>query len=375
MTRTQPFTQFPTSVPGIWQDAGAHTAVLDTISITTLQLFVALSPNFAQSGRVTPGPELPAGVEVNVRAQPQKATVGDPIQIDVDISLPKGYQAILRKPASQVGDFAVLEFNPGSVVPPEGKAAPTAPPRETELQGAPSRYQARMIVALYRTGEFEFPSVPIVLRAPDGKETAVTTRPVKIRIESVLTEKDPKLRDLKKQAELHEPVRWVLWFTAALLLLIVAALAWWLYRRRRRPALHLPAQPQIDPLVLAETDLRDLLSRGLLDKGYVKQFYVLLSEIAKRILEAGYGIHTIEKTTSEIMEELRSSPAARDASDDFQDIESLLYECDLVKFAKYVPAKAESDATVKGCFRVLENARKLRSTPSAAGEAAVAGAP
>jgi hypothetical protein len=346
--------------------------VLEKTSTTVLQLLLVLSPALAQNDVVTPAAELPAGVEIIVRAQPQKATVGDPIRIDVDVSLPKGYQASVANPGNQLGEFAVLEFYPGPSLPSD--ASPPLPTKPAP-QGAPAHYQARIIAALYKTGEFEFPSLPIVLWAADGRETTVSSKPVKIQIESVLTEKEPKLKELKKQAEIQEPVRWVLWITLALLLLIVAAAAWWLYQRRRRPAYHSPAQPQADPLVLAETDLHDLVGRGLLEKGFIKQFYVLLSEIAKRILEAGYGIKTIEKTTSEIMAELHRSPLADHGASDLRCVESLLCECDLVKFAKYVPSKTEIESAVKGCFQILESARKIRDMPPAAGEPAVAGAP
>jgi glutamate synthase (NADPH/NADH) small chain len=48
-------------------------------------------------------------------------------------------------------------------------------------------------------------------------------------------------------------------------------LAWRLVKRRRRPAAALPIHPELDPLELAETELRDLVGRGLLEKGFVKQ--------------------------------------------------------------------------------------------------------
>ena len=44
-------------------------------------------------------------------------------------------------------------------------------------------------------------------------------------------------------------------------------------------------------------------------EGLVKPFYVALSDIVKRILESGYGIQTLEKTTGEVMDNLRQRPA------------------------------------------------------------------
>lgn len=341
-----------------------------------VQLLVMVQLCFAQPAPALQPPTLPAGVEIKIQAQPQKATVGDPIQIDLDISLPKGYQAILPKIGSQLGDFAIIQYYPGPDVPSASgpQAAPPAGAGTPAREATPAHHKARIVAALYKTGDFEFPSVEIALRTPDGKGIKVSSQPVKVQILSVLSGKDSQLKALKKQAEIQEPVRWLLWIATGFLLLILAALAWWLYQRRR-PAFQTPSQPQVDPLVLAEADLRDLIGRGLLESGFVKQFYVGLSYIVKRILEAGYGIKTVEKTTSEIMEELHRGPAAPEAAENLRRIESVLFGCDLVKFAKYVPSRVESNDSITSALQILGSVKKLKSASPVAGQAAAAGVP
>jgi hypothetical protein len=342
-------------------------------TILVIQLLITVQLCYAQ-----PAPSLAplsAGVEINIQAQPRQATVGDPIRIDLDIILPKGYQAVLPKLGSQLGDFAILEFYPGPSVPSAGGEKSASPAQSPPGDGAANHHRARIVAAVYRPGDFDFPPVQVSLRAPDGKSFTASSQPVKIQIQSVLADKEPQLKALKKQAEIKEPVRWLLWLALALLLLIIAALAWWLYARRRRSLFQIPGQAQVDPLVLAEADLRDLVGRGLLESGFVKQFYVLLSDIVKRILEAGYGIQTIEKTTSEIMRELRNGSANEQGGENLHRIESVLLGCDLVKFAKYVPSKTEHEAAAGDAFQILGSVKRLRSASSVPGQAAVAGVP
>ncbi len=349
---------------------GGYNLMRGSMLAAAVLQFLLVPLCFAQQAP-SPDPKLPAGVEIKTQAEPRQATVGDPIRIELEITLPEGYEASLPKLGSQLGDFAVLEFNPGPSVPPVTGSQASSPAAAPD--GGKRMHRARIVAALYRTGEFEFPPLQVTLRPPGGTEFKGFTPPVKIRIQSVLTDKDPQLKDLKSQAEIREPVRWLLWLAAALLLLIISALAWWYYRRRHaQPAAAAPGVPQVDPLVLAEAELRDLAGRGLMEKGHVKQFYVLLSDIVKKILEAGYEIQTVEKTTSEILEELQASP--RQAAGDLQRIESVLFECDLVKFAKYVPSKGESDAAVNGVFRIIESARRARAAAAPTGEPLVAGA-
>ncbi len=305
--------------------------------------------------------QLPAGVGISVQAQPERATVGDPIRIDLDISLPKGYEAALPNLSGNFGEFTILEFHPSAPAP-GGSGAPA---------GTEQHHRARIIAAVYRPGEFQFPPVQVTLRAPDGTVLSAFSRPLKIRIQSVLSDRDPQLKPLKKQAEMREAIRWTLWTVLVLLALALAAFGWWLWHRKRHQATATPGRAQVDSLAQAEADLRDLLGRGLLEQGLVKQFYVALCEIVKRVIESGYAVQTIERTTSEIMAELRNGSSP---SRDLDRIETLLLNCDLVKFAKYVPSGTENEMAATGALGILDAVKKLRAEAAVERQAAVAGA-
>jgi hypothetical protein len=297
----------------------------------------------------------PPKVEVHIDANPRVATVGDPIQIDMDITMPQGCQAEIPRIDAHAGDFSIVDFFPGPALPPTGKQQ--APAKSGQPQpGAPAHHQARIVIAIYKTGRFAFPSIPIKIKTAEGKEIAASSPPVDIEIRSVIAEKNPVLKDLKKQAEIPEPTRWLLWITLAAAACALCATGWYLWRRRRnRPVALTPAQTQ-DLLNQAEADLRNLLARGLPESGTEKRFYVLLSEIVKRILEAGYGIHTAEQTTSEIMDVLNRISVPD--SDGRSQIESFLIRCDVVKFARYIPSKIEHEAASQDALRILAEARK-----------------
>jgi hypothetical protein len=312
----------------------------------------------------TPAGNLPPpGLEIQTRADPKNVTVGDPINIDFDITLPKGFKAQAPQMPGQVGDFAVLQYFPGPVVPgteTKRAAKPSGAGKEES-----SHYRARVVVALYKPGDYSFPAVSFELQDPSGRTAVLSSEPVVVRIQNTLADKDLALRDLKRQADIAEPVRWALWLAIGLALLIAACLLWWLWKRRRtRLVPAAPAQPRLDPLQLAESELRDLLVRGLLEKGLIKQFYVLLSEITKKSLEAGYGIQTFEKTSAEIMDELSTGGIRTIPADETEGIRSLLVACDLVKFAKHLPSRSESDASVKLAFEVLDACKRRGASPA-----------
>jgi hypothetical protein len=210
----------------------------------------------------------------------------------------------------------------------------------------------------------------------EGKESQVSSPPVKIRIESVLEHEEADLRDLKRQAEIEEPVSWLWWLALglpalALLLLLIRR------RSKRHPELAQKpaARPEADALDVAESELKALIGRGLPEKGMAKEFYVQLSEIVKKALEGSYGTQTVEKTTTEIVDALAgASSTGRPYPDpeNLERIETLLLSCDMVKFARYIPSQAENGTAVQLAFQVIADCRSRRQV-SHSGVAPVAG--
>jgi len=327
-------------------------------------LCVVMAHDFA-AGQQAPqrGGAFPSGVEVHIDAEPRKATVGDPIKIDLNIAHPEGYQVRVEEPSNPWGEFSILEFFPGPALPASTPGAPRGPTPDRVSGDSARHHRARIIATVYKVGDFEFAGLKIALRDKSGKELAFSAPAVKIRIDSVISEQNPNLKNLRKQADIEEPISWPLWIALGLLLLLAAATAWWYWRKRQRPALVASSLPKIDPLEAAEAELRDLLSRGLLDKGFVKQFYVTLSDIVRKLLEAGFEVPTLERTTPEIMDELRAAKHFQSESEMLRQIESLLSGCDLVKFAKYIPARPETDAAVRGAFDILWSCKSLKTLP------------
>jgi LPXTG-motif cell wall-anchored protein len=321
-------------------------------ALGTLWLLLAAHGAWTQAQPDSAVSPLPPGIAIRAEASPKIATVGDRIRIDLDITMPQGYTAEVPKPDANSPDISILDFLPGPAIAAAGKSSAPAP----APPGAPIHHQASIVVAIYKTGKFVFPAIPVKITTADGKEILAKSSPIDIEIKSILTDKNPELNDLKKQAEIPEPTRWLLWIGIAAAACLLGAIAWYLWKRRRKgPEPLTPAQTQ-SLLDLAEADLRNLIARGFPERGWEKQYYVLLSDIVRRILEAGYGIHAEEQTTSEIMDALFR--LADPDSENRARIESFLVHCDVVKFAKYIPSRTEQETAAQDALHILAEARK-----------------
>ncbi len=304
--------------------------------IGTLLLFSLFEITVAQ-------PDIPPGVAVQLNATPPKATIGDPIQIDLEVTTPPGYKADILKPEKRDGDFAILGFSKSTVV---------------EQKKTSLRHKGQFIAAIYKTGAFTFPPIRIMLEDGAGKKTFVSSPAVTVEIQSII-DKNAQLKDMKKQAEIPEKFNWILWLAIMLAGGIIVFSGWQFWKRRRNCPAKESLMPVKNPLDVAELDLRSLLDRGLPTAGLEKKFYIQLSDIVKRILESGFGISAEEQTTSEIMDSLRQAPN-RDIGK-LELIETFLDSCDVVKFAKYIPSKPEHEAAGERSLEILAAARSVRA--------------
>jgi hypothetical protein len=360
---------------------GSRTATLSSCPGLHLLLFLIawIAATFAVaqvSGTKESPPSALPGMDVRIKANPPKATIGDPIRMELEVLLPRGFEIHLPRLEEQIGDFSVLEVFPGPIVPAikqTGKAtAPEHPAKQAPGESVP--FRARIVVAVYKTGEFTFPSLDLALRDTAGKETALPTPSVKVLIQSVLAQNDQTLADLKKQADIPEPSRWLLWLAFGLLALIAGALAWWFFRRRARARVAPSSASLLDPLDRAEAEMRDLLGRGFLEKRLIKQFYVALSDIMKQVLEAGYDVAAVEKTTDEILAELREvAMTGSIPAEELETIASFLGASDLVKFAKYIPSNTENEAAIRNVYQVLSLCRRRKGSLAAPAPVQVGG--
>jgi hypothetical protein len=178
-----------------------------------------------------------------------------------------------------------------------------------------------------------FQTEPITLTFidKDGNEQRIETDPVTIDISSNLGEKpeEATLRPIQDIIPIRS--RWVPllpWAAVAgILLSLVIGWLWW--RRKQRPISILAAAVD-PPHIQAEKEIDQLVAGGLFEKGEVKTFYFIFSEIIRRYMESIRHFPAAEMTTEEIARHLGNT------SQD-QEILPLLRQADLVKFADTIP--------------------------------------
>ena len=177
----------------------------------------------------------------------------------------------------------------------------------------------------------------IVWTRPDGTTTQAPFPFVAFKVQSTLTGTNA---DLTQARDIHDLARWPdrfpRWLIALAIAAVVIGLGAWPLRRYLARARFLAEQaPPPPPHEIALAALRALLSRGLIEQRQIEPFYVELSSIARRYLEARFELHAPEETTEEFLRE-----AARSGTLSLEHqrlVAQFLEQSDLVKFARHQP--------------------------------------
>ena len=318
---------------------------------TALSVWLALSvhgilPILAQS----------SSVELVMKVEPETIHVGDPFTITLSATYPGDHFVIFPQVASNWGEFEVSGQT----------SAPTVDNGDGTLTSS-----IQIEATLFSVGDIPTPELSVAIRKPDGEIINRPVRPIDVRVESVSGD-DDELKDIKPQAELPVPPD-PLSFAQERPVLVtgtlaggvgLAILAFFLWRRRLYQALPDPGTP-------AEIALRELdriASLPLRSDADFKERYTLVSDCLRVYLQGRFDISAPELTTRQILRSLESVEIEASHADDLAQI---LDECDLVKFARFLPGEDDANLIIE---LSREFARRTGVVPTAEQDAVTVGA-
>jgi hypothetical protein len=276
-----------------------------------------------------------AAVQVRARAEPDTTTLGTPVRYVLEVVVDPGVEVLLAQPAERLGPFEIVDFG-------------ELPPRTEDGKQVIGRW---FTVRSFEIGHHLVPSPPVSFRMPGEEITAATPIETRISIESLVDRatgvKD--LRDIKPPRPVPRDWRPFVVVGAALAVLagLVALAVWW--RRRPRAATAPPPEPAD---VRARRALAALAARGLTQRGAFKEYYEGLSGIVRVYLEDRFGLRAPEMTTEEFL--LVTARNAELTRPQRALLGEFLRESDLVKFARHVPALADTERAFDAAARFVD---------------------
>lgn len=234
----------------------------------------------------------------------------------------------------------------GFMIPsPDGGAPPTLAPMS--LDGGAKTRVVIQVVALPKSAgrhEMELPPLPLAVARASGEMMTLCTRPHAITIDDPTAntpDANPRPNPLARRQMEHWDAleRAVQFGTVALIAAVIGALVYRWWKRRPRPVS--PPPPPRPAWEIALESLAHLRAGSLLQDGHPTEFVDAISDIVRRYLGARYGFDGLEATSREIRKAMRMVAQPPPV---LSEIERLLDDSDLIKFAKVTPTTEECDA-------------------------------
>lgn len=198
--------------------------------------------------------------------------------------------------------------------------------------------------------------------------TEAETEPLLLHVQGVDIDASGAPRPLKPLIEApFSPLWWArehaAWLAGGAAIVALAALI--LFLRKRKPAPKQHEEPEaVLPLheqVLAQ--LQALDRERLWQMGEHKAYQSRLTDILRGYIEQRYQVPALERTTDELLHELRVSPMGIEHQ---TLLANLLRAADLVKFAKAVPTPQENEQMMISAVRLVrETAQPMPSSHAA----------
>ncbi|KAB1156000.1 hypothetical protein [Flavobacterium luteum] len=202
----------------------------------------------------------------------------------------------------------------------------------------------------FDTGRFTIPRIPILIN-----NKPFFTDSIAVEVSNVVVDTlKQKMFDIKPIAEASSSKSWIWKLLLVLLLLagVGAFVYWWLKIRQKKK---IEAEAFKTPIERATSLLNTLEKKELWQKGEIKAYYSELTDIARNYIEEAIEIPAMECTTAELIEAIRKASQKKKmalSKETIENLEQVLRQADLVKFAKSKPLD----------FEITEDRKKIEKS-------------
>jgi hypothetical protein len=198
----------------------------------------------------------------------------------------------------------------------------------------------------FDSGKYTIQRIPVLI---NGKPVFSDSIKVEVNDIQVDTLKQ-KMYDIKDIAEVESPIG--TWWIYILIFFAIGIAGYFIYKFIKKRQNQPKAEVIVfkSPIEKATTLLQQLENKELWQKGEIKDYYSELTDIARNYIEEEIKIPAMESTTSELIDGLRKAAKQKKlklSNETVENLEKVLKQADLVKFAKVKPLDFEIEEDKK----------------------------
>lgn len=314
-----------------------HRALLFVLSVAILVLAGCEDEQKHDKAAAPPASEVleksteKGPVKLTVRITPKEPRLSDLLQFDVIVTAPADVTIKAPPFGKSVGEFLINDYNEKTL----------KSEKDSHTQ------QFHYVLEPQHTGRHLVRSIGVEFTAKGDatKSGYIEAEPLDVNVTSP---EEANAADLGNLAPMNTPVElpwrlppvWVLVLVAVGACGVIAALVYWRTRRVKTIEKVVYKSPE----QIAKEELAALLAENLPARGLFKDFYVRLTGIVRRYIEATTGLRAPEQTTEEFLRDMhfrKVFPPER-----AEQLASFLEAADMVKYAGLQPGQRQVEEAI-----------------------------
>lgn len=191
----------------------------------------------------------------------------------------------------------------------------------------------------FDSGKYTIPSIKILIDKQPYLSDSIRVEVANVKVDTL----QQKMYDIKDITAADGGIgNWWIYLLIFIVILAIGAFVYWYVKKRQLKKIE--EEVYKTPIEKATSLLNNLEQKELVQKGEIKEYYSELTDIARNYIEEAIHIPAMESTTSELIQAIRTASTKKKMTltpETVENLERVLRQADLVKFAKSKPLEFE----------------------------------
>ncbi len=283
---------------------------------------------------------------IRASVTPDSISIGDHFTLEITVD----------KDIMQVVDFPAFE---GNMVSDQIELLAEAPVDTIGQNGRRIEIRKRYKLTTFDEGYYNIGKIPVMWIDKNITDTLYSIDSLKLTVTTFAIDTAKQtIYDIKPiaKAPFHpmEILLYVLLYFVIIRPLIICISVALILRKRKKEVKSGKLKPSEPPHVTAIRNLEMLHNQKLWQNNKHKFYYTRLTDILREYMAGRYDINAMEMTSDEIIETLSELGIAQKY---YADLDNILREADLVKFAKDIPDAETNEKVYFDAYYFIENTK------------------
>lgn len=191
----------------------------------------------------------------------------------------------------------------------------------------------------FDSGRYVIPSIKVLINNKGYQTDSIAVEVANVQVDTL----KQKMYDIKDIQPANDNIGdWWKYLLGLILILAIGAGVYWFIKNQQKKKIE--EEVYKTPIEKATSLLNNLEKKELWQKGEIKEYYSELTDIARNYIEEAIEIPAMESTTSELIAGLKAASVKKKMTltpETIENLERVLKQADLVKFAKSKPLEYE----------------------------------